>query len=380
MQIDRSLLKASWRSWYGNDLVTVGPGWLQLLWTLLFSFMVGLGFFVLGVSTQVIGSGRWPSPAGLLQWFIANQVIAQLIGFTIHGLFAAIIPLVGVKRIRAFNNRQRAVFFSAIPMAGVSIGWPVGAVLLGHAPGGWSFLDRPAVVAGMVLMSLLICFVFYQHFDAKARQFEAEKRAAEAQLRLLQGQMEPHFMFNTLANVSSLIDVDAPKAKQLLEAFVDYLRASLGRLREGDSTLDEELAMSQAYLALMQCRMGQRLAFRFEIAEPGLRRAVMPPLLLQPLVENAIHHGLECKVEGGTIHVKARRTGSHLVIEVEDDGLGQREQPARRTGSASNGVALDNLRARLQSRWGQEAALSLELHPDAGARATLRLPFETSSC
>jgi len=378
MQINRAFFKASWRSWYGNDLKVVGPGWLQFVWTFLFSFAVGVGFFVLGVSTRVIGSGRWPSAAGLVQWFLANQLIAQTIGFTIHGLFALIIPLVGANRIRAFSNRQRAVFFSGIPLLGVAIGWPIGATLLGHGPGHWSVLERPAVVGGMFLFSLLICFLFYQHFDAKARQFEAEKRAAEAQLRLLQGQMEPHFMFNTLATVLSLIDTDAAKARQMLEAFTDYLRASLGRLREGDSTLGEELTMCEAYLALMRMRMGDRLSYRIEVEGDALRSAIIPPLLLQPLVENAIHHGLECKVDGGTIVVRARRVGERLAIEVEDNGLGDGDTPVRRTGRAGNGVALDNARARLQSRYGGEASLTLDLRPDAGALATLTLPIETT--
>jgi Histidine kinase len=376
MQIDRALLKASWRSWYGSELIIVGPGWLQLLWTFVFSLLVGTGFFMLGVSTMVIGGGRWPSPLDLVQWFLANQVVAQCIGFTIHGLFAVLIPFVGVKRIRAFSNRRRAFFFSGIPLLGVAIGWPIGATLIG-AGGTWSLLQRPAAIGGMLLLSLLICFLFYQHFDAKAHQFEAEKRATEAQLRLLQGQMEPHFMFNTLGTVLALIDTDAPQARRMLEVFIDYLRASLGKLRSGDSTLGDELQMAQAYLSLMQMRMGERLGFRIEVEDPSLRNAALPPLLLQPLVENAIHHGLECKVEGGEIVIAARHMGAQLVVDVTDNGLGECDTPVRRTGRQGNGVALDNLRARLQSRWGTRAELTLDLRPAAGARATLSLPFET---
>ena len=379
MQIDHALLAASWRSWHSSDLAVVGPGWLQLLWTFLFNFAIGLGFFVVGLSAQLIGGESWPAPDSLLQQFLGDQVLAQVIGFVIHGLFAVAIPLTGAQRIRAFGSTQRALFFAGIPLLGVMIGWPLGALLLGAGPQLGRLVERPGALGGMFVLALLLCFVVYQHFDAKARQFEAEKRAAEAQLRLLQGQIEPHFMFNTLANVLSLIEVDAPKARQMLEAFTDYLRASLGKLREGDSTLGEELAMSQAYLALMQSRMGDRLAFRFDIADTELRRARLPPLLLQPLVENAVHHGLESKVEGGTVTVSARRDGPRLVLQVSDDGLGERATAARRTGGPTNGVALDNLRARLHNRWGSAAQLTLEVQRDTGARATLTLPLETAA-
>jgi signal transduction histidine kinase len=373
--LDRALLKASWRSWYANDLRIVGPGWLQLVWTVLFSAAIGLGFFVLGLAFSVMG-GRWPSGSGLVRWFLSNQVVALTVGFTIHGLFSASSRLIGVERIRRFTNAQRAWYFGGMPLLGLLIGWPLGALLIG-APGLFP-TAQPGWVLGSLLISVLLCVIFYFHFDAKARQIEAEKRATEAQLRLLQGQMEPHFMFNTLGTVLSLIDTDAPQAKRMLETFIDYLRCSLGKLRSGDSTLGDELRMAEAYLALMQMRMGDRLRFDLDVAEPALERTALPPLLLQPLVENAIHHGLECKVEGGSVHVRARREGAQLVIEVADDGLGACERPPRRAGFQGNGVALTNLRARLQSRWGSEASLMLELKPDAGAQATLRLPLETA--
>jgi sensor histidine kinase YesM len=258
---------------------------------------------------------------------------------------------------------------------GTMVGWPLGAWLVGTRS--WFPLDRPATVVASFVIALLLCFIFYFHFDSKARQIEAEKRAAEAQLRLLQGQMEPHFVFNTLANVLGLMDAgDTPRARQMLEAFIDYLRVSLGRLRSGDSTLGDELAMAEAYLSLMQHRMGERLAFDISLDDETLRRAALPPLLLQPLVENAVHHGLEPKVEGGRVRVSVRREGERVVIEVADDGLGAAATAARRAGTLGNGVALANLRERLASRYGNDASVTLELRPDAGARATLHLPLE----
>jgi sensor histidine kinase YesM len=260
-----------------------------------------------------------------------------------------------------------------VQLLGVAIGWPLGSWLLGGS-GEFPYRD-PDTLLKLIVVTLVVT----TYFDAKARQNEADKRATEARLRLLQGQMEPHFMFNTLATVLTLIDSDAPRAKQMLETFIDYLRASLGKMRSGDSTLGDELAMTEAYLSLMQMRMGERLTYRVDVQDAALRNAVLLPLMLQPLVENAIHHGLECKVDGGSVLISARRDIGRVVIEIVDDGLGAPERPVRRVGTPGNGVALANLRSRLQSRWGSEATLTLELRPDAGARARLTLPLEVAT-
>jgi hypothetical protein len=378
MAPDRALLRASWRSWYANDLRIVGPGWLQWLWTALFSSAIGLGFFVLGLGFSLMGSGRWPSVGGLWRWFIVNMSIALTIGFTIHSMFWVLQRVIGSDRIRHFSNPMRGLFFGGVPLLGTMLGWPLGAWLVNTRS--WFPLERTSTVVASFLIALLLCFFFYFHFDSKSRQIEAEKRAAEAQLRLLQGQMEPHFVFNTLANVLGMMDAgDTPRARRMLEAFIDYLRASLGKLRSGDSTLGDELAMAEAYLSLMQHRMGERLDFHIELEDEALRHAVLPPLLLQPLVENAVHHGLEPKIEGGCVRVTVRRAGHRIVIEVTDDGLGAAARPAHRAGARGNGVALANLRERLASRYGHDASITLERRPDAGARAILQLPLEALS-
>jgi hypothetical protein len=254
--LDRTMLAASWRSWYANDLRCVGPAWLQLLWTFLFSCAVGLVFFALGISFVVIGSGRWPPGESLLRWLGATQASALTIGFTIHALFALLARAIGAERIRSFDAKRRGLFFVGVPLLGVAIGWPLQSWFLSRG-GGFGY-DDPGTVLKLIVVTLVITM----HFDAKAREIEADKRATEARLRLLQGQMEPHFMFNTLATVLTLIDSDAPRAKQMLETFIDYLRASLGKMRSGDSTLGDELAMTEAYLSLMQMRMGERLTYR----------------------------------------------------------------------------------------------------------------------
>ncbi|MDE2368654.1 MAG: histidine kinase [Burkholderiales bacterium] len=225
-----------------------------------------------------------------------------------------------------------------------------------------------------LLMFALVSIVFNLYFGARARQSEAEQQASEAQLRLLQGQIEPHFLFNTLANVIALIDHDAPRAKAMLESFTDYLRASLTGLRAGDATLGSEIDLARAYLELLALRMEDRLRYEID-CDAALRDAALPSLLLQPLVENAIHHGLEPKVDGGTVRVTARREGRLLVVAVTDDGLGLAAPPRRKAGA---GLALANLRERLHARYGREATLTLAAAAP-GTVATLRLPIEQAS-
>ncbi len=370
----RKQLGASWRSWLAADLRRVGPEWLHLLWTLLFCMGVAAGFTVLGFALFARGDGAWRNLPGWLTWYRVNLVVSLCIGFTIHALFRLSERLIGAARIRRLGGPLRAVYFSAVPLVGVAIGWPLGSWLVNADGPGWFRLSDPNTVAGSLLISVLLSIGFYQFFAIKARQIDAERRAAEAQLRLLQGQIEPHFLFNTLANVAALMDTDVPRARQMLESFTDYLRSSLTALRHDAATLGSELDLVHNYLGLMKTRMEDRLHFSVG-NDPALRDARLPPLLLQPLVENAIHHGLEPQVSGGTVRVNARAEAGMLVIEITDDGRGLQAPAARRRGA---GVALANLRERLASQYGQQASLALDdNHP--GTRATLRLPLEQAA-
>ncbi|MFN9504092.1 MAG: sensor histidine kinase [Rubrivivax sp.] len=376
MKIDKDMLRASWRSWYANDLRAVGPGWLQLLWTFVFSSVVGLCFFVLGLATLATGSGRLPSWAGAGQWLLANLVVSWIIGACIHGLFAVLVPLLGAERIRAFSRRGQSLFFAGVPLAGLALGWPMGAFVASNLilEKRWFPFRNAETVVGAFLLAVLVTFIFYKHFQAKARQIEAEKRVTEAQLRLLQGQMEPPFLFNTLANVHALIDHEPARAKAMLGSFTDYLRASLGGLRRHEAPLSDELALAEAYLQVQQTRMDERLRFSIDAA-PDVRLANLPPMILQPLVENAIHHGLEPQLNGGRVSVRALAEGGQLRLEVQDDGRGLRAPP--RKGAR---MALQNLRERLRGLYGDEARLEL-LEQDVGtlARVTLPLNLQASS-
>ena len=372
MQLSRKFLLASWRSWLSAESPRVGPEWLHLLWTLLFCMLVAAGFTVLGFAAYAQSQeGAWRNLAGWAYWYRINLVVSLCIGYSIHGLFRLAIGIVGPERVRRLQGPARGFFFATIPIVGVAAGWPLGAWLVDDAGPGWFRTGNANNVAAGVLISIVISLVLYQFFAAKARQIEAERRASDAQLRLLQGQIEPHFLFNTLANVISLIDQDAAKAKQMLESFTDYLRSSLGSLRHQETTLGDELELAQNYLQLLKARMEDRLQFEID-APPELRLARLPPLLLQPLIENAIHHGLEPKIEGGRLRVKARRDGTALVLEVSDNGLGLQATPRRKGGA---GVALANLRERLTAQHGDQASLTL-LATEPGTLARLRLPLE----
>jgi hypothetical protein len=393
MTINTALLRASLRAWYANDLRPVGPPWLQVLWTFLFSSVVGVGFFVLGVATSAMGSGRLPGPETALRWLAGNLLVSWVIGACIHLLFTAIVSLMGAERIRGFSRRQQSAFFAGVPLLGLMVGWPLGAWVASEAvlQRRWVSIHNSEGVLGMLMLMAMVSLLFYKHFSSKARQIDAERRATEAQLRLLQGQIEPHFLFNTLANVHALVDIEPARAKAMLGAFTEYLRASLSDLRRDQAPLDDEIALAEAYLRVQQTRMDDRLRFSTDVAEET-RRLLLPPLLLQPLVENAVVHGLEPQVNGGHIWVRAQLTADHLVIEVQDNGKGlpsdvsdaapvagaasspvQSAHPGGRASRRGAGLALKNLRERLASQYGDQARLEL-LPAQSGTLARLTLP------
>lgn len=375
MDINLALIRASRRSWLDSSAPRVGPYWLRWVWTFLFCATLAVGFTVLGFLLYARDSaGAWRNWGGWAVWYGKNLVVALTVGSLIQLSFDALAyRWGGLQRVQRWSGWQRTAFFSGIPLLCTAVGWPVGVWLAGAGAFGFLRMGVNAIV-GSVLLSLVLTYAFHQYFAVQRRQIDAEKKAAEAQLRLLQGQIEPHFLFNTLANVISLIEHDAPKARQMLESFTDYLRSSLTSLRHEQATLGGELDLVHNYLLLLKTRMEDRLHFSIS-NDPALSDLRLPPLLLQPLVENAIHHGLEPKVEGGHVHVNAQREGGQLVVTITDDGLGLNAPPRRRSGA---GMALNNLRERLQAQYGDEASLMLaEAHP--GTVATLRLPVRAAT-
>ena len=188
----------------------------------------------------------------------------------------------------------------------------------------------------------------------------------QANLRALQAQIEPHFLFNTLANVVGLIHPQPDKAKLMLEQFIVYLRATLSATREEHSTLGSEFEMMKNFLAILQIRMGDRLQVRFDL--PGdLSEVPVPPMLMQPLVENAIKHGLEPKIEGGEITLSVKRSGEKIAITIADTGLGFQD-------STSNGIGLKNVRERVRQLYGDAGSLVIEDNMPCGTRITISIP------
>jgi len=368
------LLRLSWRSWISNDLrAPVGPRWLQWVWTGLFAATLALLFTLLGFIAFAREPADWLSPTNWARWYGRNLVVCATVAATIHLLFDAARWLLRRRRpVPAWPAWQRSLLFGGLPLLGLAIGWPLGLVLAGMDLRAWfGHADGLRTLAGSLALSLALSFGMHHWFAAKAREAEAEQRATEAQLKLLQGQIEPHFLFNTLAGVVSLIELDPPQARRLLQDFTDYLRSALGALRNEATTLDDELLLVQQYLALMQARMEERLRWRLDI-DPAARGCRLPPLLLQPLVENAVRHGLEPSVAGGELVVSARRHGERLLLTVRDTGIGLDSPPAaRRPGQ---GVALANLRERLAARYAGAARLSLT-PAEPGTLASLELPL-----
>lgn len=206
--------------------------------------------------------------------------------------------------------------------------------------------------------------------EEKARAEAVARQALQAQLQLLQAQIEPHMLFNTLANLQGMIAIDPERAQSMLDHLIQYLRTTLTSSRAESTTLAQEFTLMDAYLGLMSVRMGARLGFSLQLPSV-LRAAQIPPMLLQPLVENAIIHGLEPKVDGGHITVSAEQDGATLVVSVADTGLGL-EAPSAKAGTH---VGMANTRERLRALFGAQASLSLEPNPAHGATARLTLPL-----
>jgi sensor histidine kinase YesM len=206
--------------------------------------------------------------------------------------------------------------------------------------------------------------------EEKIKRLTSEKKAAEANLKLLQAQIEPHFLFNTLSNVLNLLDNDVDRGKSMLVDFTSYLRTSLVKIRGRHTTLGHEMEMIRAYLNIFKVRMEDRLKFSLELPDQ-LKDIAFPPMLLQPLVENAIKHGLEPKVEGGQILIKVEEKNGLLRLAVMDTGMGI-------SGDYHSGLGLANVRERLVSLYDNRATFTLEENQPCGVVATLEVPHDPS--
>jgi len=284
--------------------------------------------------------------------------------------------------LRAFKPKKKAfaVFIILIGMAsGILIGHLMAAFILqqNRPTFMWGWKKEFFKTIGLWLaLSSAIGYFFYSMARIKIskeiiqqeriNRLSSEKEALEANLRLLQAQIEPHFLFNTLSNVLSLIDTNPTNGKSMLVDLIHYLRTSLSRTFPDPITLDQEIDMIKAYLNIQKIRMGERLRFKIELPD-AVRTHPFPPMLLQPLAENAIKHGLEPKMEGGEITIKAVEKDDLIRIEVMDTGLGF-------SSFQKVGVGIGNVRERIKLLYGEKGRLILEENEPNGVRAIIEVP------
>jgi sensor histidine kinase YesM len=295
-----------------------------------------------------------------------------------------------IHHVRLFGEvrRERAAFFSRSSLA---FGSPFAAFFVTLAATLCALFTQgviPVRIAWICILLLPLVSAFCaapvakyleRKFDLRHRRELAEHKRGqqEANLRLLllQAQLEPHFLFNTLASLRALIREDVAQAEGLVDALVAHLRAVLPRIRDdiGSSTLSDQVAICASYLELMSIRLDGRLGFCIDVP-PSLQDAVVPPLMLLTLVENAVKHGIEPKSDAGTIRIEARSSldFAQVIITVTDDGIGIAH-------TARDGLGLQNLREQLALRYRGSASLSLAGHPAGGTVASLLIPRELVS-
>ena len=222
------------------------------------------------------------------------------------------------------------------------------------------------VIAGFTIISRGKTAAAQAHMQQeRIMRLMSEKKAAEFHLKFLQAQIEPHFLFNTLSTILSLMDTDSRKGKAMLMDFIRYLRISLSKTRSESSTIDEEIRLITAYLNIFKVRMEDRLEFEIQLPD-NLKQHAIPPMVVQPLVENA---PLPVSAISNRILIRAQRAGDRIRLEIADTGRGF---DTERQG----GTGLSNVRARLKSIYGDTARLILEDNRPSGLRATLEIPHD----
>ncbi|PUE42678.1 sensor histidine kinase [Limnohabitans sp. Bal53] len=276
-------------------------------------------------------------------------------------------------------------------LVGIPLGFVLGS-LLGDAYSGnstWDLLEHNQNrFLGLMFISLAISVAFVAYFSQRGKAESLANEVTQAQLMLLQSQLEPHMLFNTLAHLRALIGQDTARAHAMLDHLNDYLRTTLQATRlpvhQALHPLGDEFSRLGDYLSLMAIRMGPRMTFELDLP-PKLETATVPRFILQPLLENAIHHGLEPQVSGGRIEVLARAEGAQLLLTVRDNGSGISElaladaaRPLQADGAqAGTSWGLSHVRQRLHTLYGPRAGMHISPLPMGGTCVVLTLPFTT---
>ena len=307
--------------------------------------------------------GRVPNAFQIRQYAVIALCIGvcQSIVFDVFCFFA--------ERLRIRRSTALGMLFAlAAPVFGLYSGFAIAALFLGGGQWFHWLFSRESLMSNSMLVFVIAFFIWYSTSNSEklhasvlaqsgavAREAAAKRDTANAELKMLRAQVEPHFLYNTLANVVSLIDRDPRQAKQMTERLIGYMRHTLDASRRDHATVGDELSIIRDYLEILRLRMGERLSYSM-VADDAVRAMPLTPMLLQPLVENAIKHGLEPKIDGGHVAVIASADHAELRIEIEDTGLGFGASPD--TAGAGSGIA--NVRARLAATYGDSARLLID--------------------
>lgn len=304
-----------------------------------------------------------------------NGVFSACIGFSIH-LFSAISNWVVMRRNGAADAKQLLRADVAAWLAGGVFGYLLGAEIIGVQVRFWS---------GVMIVLFWVCWMIVGILTTQRQQAkrdlelarertarsDAERLLTVSHLKMLQAQIEPHFLFNTLANVSSLIDADPKRARVMLDQFTLLLRALLDQTRQSATTLRKELQVAEAYLSVLKIRMGERLSYQIDTPSDLIDTEV-PAMLLQPIVENAVKHGIEPKMQGGMVRVSAAREGNDMVLAVEDNGVGF-------VAHSKESIGLGAIRERLAVQFGDAARLEISRTQEQWTRVAIRIPMSGKS-
>ncbi len=316
--------------------------------------------------------------------FLVNFIYSQCIGMSIW----ALIDLGRLWVIRdEKRHAKRLVWWAPVgAVVGYLIGTFLGDTLFGERQMFVLFQssDGARKTTGYLLMSVTLAaaasYFYLSREQLRSARDQAEKtqrQATETQLRMLQTQLEPHMLFNTLANLRALVSTDPARAEVMLDRMIGFLRSTLDASRQSEHSLADEFARLEDYLELMSIRMGARLSYSLNLPE-DLSNELVPTLLLQPLVENSIRHGLEAKVDGGSVNVEALREGDALLIRVSDTGVGFAANAREGTvdESARKGFGIAQLTERLATSYSNAASATVRSAPNAGTTVEIRIPLE----
>jgi sensor histidine kinase YesM len=243
--------------------------------------------------------------------------------------------------------------------------------------------DISSTLVSLGIISSIASYFAYSYYTLMAtreklrqeelRSLKNEKAMVETQLRLLQSQIEPHFLFNTLSHVISLMSVDASRAEHMLLALTKFLRATLKRSRNESNRLSDEVRLLEDYLSILKIRMGERLEYVIDV-QVNADKIRLPALLIQPLVENAIVHGIESREAGGEVKISLFQDETDLVICVTDNGDGLGSGPA-----PGQGIGISNVKERLRILYGPDVRLELADSLPHGLTVTIRIPLREVS-